>query len=68
MVPPVTAVTSSAGKALNPKNVITAVVMIVVITLIMQYVMKQEVIITDNTGAVIGRGDIKSKISIGKNK
>lgn len=68
MTPPVTAVTTSAGKALNPKNVLTAVLMIVVITIILQYVMKQEVIITDTNGAVVGKGEIKSRVALGNKK
>lgn len=65
----VTEATTTVGKAFNWKNLLFLVVLTVVVTLIVSYIMKQEVVLYDNTGNTIGKGEIKPtvKFSIKKN-
>ncbi len=60
--------TTTVGKAFNWKNLLFLVVLTVVVTLIVSYIMKQEVVLYDNAGNVTGKGEIKPKIKFSVKK
>lgn len=64
----VTEATTTVGRALNWKNVLFLLILTVVITLIMSYVLKQEVVLYDAQGNVIQKGEIKPKFKLGYKK
>lgn len=60
-------VTEAAGtvtKAFNWKSILFLVVMTIIVTLIMSYILKQEVVLYDNNGNVTGKGEIKPTLKI----
>jgi len=53
---------SALGKTLTFKNIIVMMVLVVVVTLLISYIMKNEVTIKDDEGNIIGAGEIKPKL------
>lgn len=62
------AATKGVEKALKPQNIIFAVVLTIIVIMIAQFLIKQEVIETDENGNVVKRGYIKPSLKIGFKK
>jgi len=60
--------TSAVGKALTFKNIVVMMVLVVVVTLLISFVMRNEIKMYDDQGNVIGSGEIKPKLKIGITK
>jgi len=60
----VTDAAATMSKALNWKNLLFLVVVTVIVTLVVSYIVKQEVILTDASGSLIGKGEIKPKLKL----
>lgn len=55
----ITGATNTIGKAFDWKKILFLVIMTIIVTLIMSYVMKQEVVLYDSNGNITSKGEIK---------
>lgn len=60
--------TTTVGKAFNWKNLLFLVVLTVIVTIIVSYILKQEVVLYDANGQVTGKGEIKPSLKFGVKK
>jgi|GEM_PF-2979023 len=60
---PVGSAVAGAKIALNLKTIAFMLVITVIVTLLMSYVLKNEIVIFDKDGNVFGKGEIKPKIN-----
>lgn len=64
----VTETTQAVGKALSIKNIITMLVIVVIVSLLVSYVMRNEVKMYDQDGNQTGIGEIKPRFKWGFSK
>ncbi len=60
----VTEAATTVGKAFNWKNLLFLVIATVIVTLIVSYILKQEVVLPTSNGNVAGKGEIKPKMKL----
>lgn len=59
---PVESAVSGVKNALNVKTIVFMLVITVIVTLLMSYILKNEIIIKDANGNVTGKGEIVPKM------
>lgn len=65
---PITSAVAGAKSAFNVKTVVLMLVLTVIVTLLMSYILKNEIIIYDNAGNITGKGEIKNSLKFLKKK
>jgi hypothetical protein len=66
--PTVSAVTETTGKAFNWKTLLFLTISTILVTLIVSYVIRNEVVIYDTAGNVTQKGEMKPSLKFGFNK
>jgi len=65
---PVGSAVAGAKSALNLKTIAFMLVITVIVTLLMSYILKNEIVIYDKDGKVFGKGEIKPKMNFSVKK
>lgn len=65
---PVGSAVAGAKSALNLKTIAFMLVITVIVTLLMSYILKNEIVLYDKDGNITGKGEIKPKMNFSVKK